>query len=123
MAQRSLIRRPFVILVFLLAVGIGGYFAWKWYTRLPPYGSAKYVKYVQAFQVGVVALDLEAGDEGMNQTQKMDKEILDLAPERLTEAINTIPQEPAAWADRGLWHLRKSQLAEAGRDLQQADKL
>ncbi|HEY1859262.1 MAG TPA: FG-GAP-like repeat-containing protein [Gemmataceae bacterium] len=112
-----------VVVVVLAAVGVGGFLAWKWYTRLPERGSPKYVKYVAAFQVGVAVVDLGAADNTKDPAKAKDDEIGNLALSKLTEAIDTIPQEPAAWANRGLWYLRKSQFPEATRDLKQAEKL
>jgi tetratricopeptide (TPR) repeat protein len=112
-----------VAVIVLIALGIGAFFTWKWYTRLPEYGSPKYVKYVEDFQVGVAVLDLGGGDDSRDPTKAKDKEIANLAESKLTDAINTIPEEPAAWANRGLWHLRKSQFPEATSDLQQAATL
>src|SRR6266851_2171953 len=100
MAQNSIVRPRVVIpilVVVLAAAGVGGYFMWQRYTRLPPRGSPQYVKYVAAFQVGVAALDLGAADDHMDQAKAQDKELVNLAQGKLTEAINTIPEEPAAW--------------------------
>ncbi|HVS39873.1 MAG TPA: FG-GAP-like repeat-containing protein, partial [Gemmataceae bacterium] len=47
----------------------------------------------------------------------------DLALQKLTEAIDTVPEEPAALADRGLWYLRRFMTKEAAQDLQRAAQL
>ena len=58
---------------------------------------------MEDFQVGVAALDTD-------QT--------DLSRRKLSRAIEQIPQEPAAWADRGLMYLRNNQQNEAAADLE-----
>src|SRR5262249_19682748 len=70
--------------------------------------SPVYQEYVEHFQIGVAALDAANHD---------------LAPDRLTKAIEKIPEEPAAWANRGLVHLRENRFKEADADLKQAQKL
>jgi Tfp pilus assembly protein PilF len=77
-------------------------------TTLPEPGSPLYEQYAEAFQLGVAALDADAPD---------------VAVENLNRAIELIPEEPAAWADRGLYRLRQSQLLEAEQDLHQAHRL
>ena len=81
---------------------------WRRPAALPLPGSPLYEEYLRAFQVGVAALDT---------TQE------DLARSKLDRAIKLIPQEPAAWANRGLLHLRKNNLEEAAKDLLHANKL
>src|SRR5216684_8417603 len=101
MAQNSIVLPRVVIpilLVVLVAAGVGGYVVWQRYLRLPPRGSPQYVKYVEAFQVGVAALDLGGADDSKDSAKTLDNEIVNLAEGKLTEAINTIPGEPAAWA-------------------------
>src|SRR5262249_46132944 len=97
------------IVVLLAGAGVAAYFFWwKKPKELPGPGSPVYQEYVEAFQVGVAALDAGANDT---------------AQKRLTEAIEKIPEEPAAWANRGLLHLRKSELKEAIADLNRAHEL
>ncbi|MDB5310783.1 MAG: Tetratricopeptide repeat protein [Gemmataceae bacterium] len=93
--------------VLLAAVGIVGYQFWK-RSQLPQPGSPVYEEYVEAFQVGVAALDV-----GM----------LPDAEENLNRAVGLVPREPAGWADRGLLYLRSARLPEAERDLRQAERL
>jgi tetratricopeptide (TPR) repeat protein len=96
-----------VVLVALVAgAGMVGYVWWK-KTRLPQPGNPIYEEYAEAFEVGVAALDVGVGD---------------VAVEYLTRAITLIPQEPAAWADRGLYYLRSRQFPQAAADLAQAEK-
>src|SRR5205809_3612517 len=76
--------------------------------ELPGPDSSTYQEYVEAFQVGVAGLD--AGNY-----------IIGL--DRLNRAIEMIPEEPAAWADRGLLHLRRDELKDATTDLQRAHEL
>ena len=71
-------------------------------------GSRLYRDYQRAFQVGLAAL--EAGRE-------------DLARQKLQEAAKLVPQEPAAWANLGLLHLRNNDLGQAAQNLEQARKL
>src|SRR5438132_116039 len=81
-----------LLLLFVLAgLGVGAYLLFPRRPTLPAPGTPAYEQYVEAFQVGVAALDTD-------QTER--------AATRLTEAIDAIPQEPAAWADRGLLYLR-----------------
>ncbi len=109
MRLSSLLRPRVVASVFVLAVAgaVGGYFWWR-STRLPEPGSPRYEQYVEAFQTGTAALD--AGVDT-------------IAEEKLNEAVRLVPQEPAGWANRGLWHLRGNRLNEAARDLERAGKL
>lgn len=96
-----------VALVLLIGAGVGGYAWWK-STRLPAPGSEAYEQYVEAFDVGVAALDVGVGD---------------VAEQKLTQAIELIGREPAAWADRGLFYLRTRQFPKAAADLTRAEQL
>jgi tetratricopeptide (TPR) repeat protein len=100
-------RRIFVVLVLAAAAAAAATFFWLRSGRAPEPGSRLYREYQRAFRVGLAAL--EAGRE-------------DLAREKLDEAAKLVPQEPAAWANLGLLHLRSNDLAEAARDLEQARK-
>ncbi len=93
--------------MLLVALGAGGYFGWR-SRQVPAPGSERYERYVRLFQVGEAAADTDQPD---------------LALSRLTEAINLVPQEPAAYADRGLLELRLNQLDAASRDLAEAERL
>jgi tetratricopeptide (TPR) repeat protein len=108
---RSLGFRVVVVSVLLIAVAgmavVGSYLLWL-RSRLPGPGSPAYEQYVEAFQVGVAALDADVPQK---------------AEENLTRAIDLVPQEPAAWADRGLLYLRTNRFDEAFRDLQRASVL
>jgi tetratricopeptide (TPR) repeat protein len=113
MATSFLHRRP-VLIVLVLAVlgglGAAGYFLW-WRKReepLPQPGSQAYEEYVRTFQLGVSYLDVD-----------MDKQ----AEANLSQAIEKVPGEPAAWADRGLLHLRHNRLKQAASDLSRARDL
>jgi Tfp pilus assembly protein PilF len=95
-------------LVLLLTLAAGaGFVLWR-STRLPEPGSERYERYVRLFQVGEAAADTDQPD---------------LANARLSEAIKLVPQEPAAYADRGLLELRLNQLDTADRDLAEAARL
>ncbi len=97
----------------LLAAGAVGYFVWtRMATRLPQPGDAVYEEYVDAFEIGTAALD-----SGM---------LNERALEKLTQAIDKIPQEPAGWANRGICYLRMGgpgSLNNAANDLHQAKEL
>src|SRR4051794_37861200 len=90
-------RRVFVAVVavtLLAALGLAGYLLWRNRPPLPLPGSPLYEEYAEAFEVGTAAGDTVA--------------LTALALEKLSRAIELIPQEPAAWANRGLVHLRSS---------------
>src|SRR4051812_17075794 len=110
MVFRSLSRRRLLLLTLVLALtaaGVGGFVLWQ-RSRLPGPGSPLYEAYVEAFEVGTAALDV-----GKNDT----------AEEYLTRAVETIPPEPAGWANRGLLSLRTDRLNDAARDLGRAHEL
>src|SRR5262245_31031515 len=92
----------------LAGLGVAGYLAWRSRQGLPLAGSAAYEEYVAAFGVGTAALD---------------SGLWLMATEKLTIAIDKIPQEPAAWANRGLLHLRANQPAKARAALERAARL
>jgi hypothetical protein len=100
---------PIIVLV-AAGLGIAGYFAYKKYhdTLLPSSESKVYQQYLRDFQGGVAALDIDQ---------------YDIANEKLSRAIETVPAEPAAWANRGLLKLRSMQIKEASNDLAMAHKL
>jgi len=75
---------------------------------LPEPGSALYEKYAQIFLLAVAALD-----------EEQDR----LAGDKLSEAIELVPGEPAARANRGLLRLRHNKFSEAAADLDRAKKL
>jgi tetratricopeptide (TPR) repeat protein len=103
-------RRPvrlLVLAVLAAGVAVGAFFVWR-SRQLPEPGSEQYEHYVRLFQVGEAAADTDQPD---------------LARTRLSEAIALVPQEPAAYADRGLLELRLNQLDDAGRDLAEASRL
>jgi Tfp pilus assembly protein PilF len=97
-------------LIALLAVAalVGvGYVLWRNRPGLPAPGTPRYEEYAEAFEVGTAALD---------------SGLIPQALEKLTQAIEIIPQEPAGRANRALAYLRQPQpdLAKAREDLQQA---
>jgi tetratricopeptide (TPR) repeat protein len=99
------------VAVAVALFAVGGYFAWKHLrpVPLPEPGSPLYEEYVDAFQVGTAALDSGLLNER--------------AVEKLSEAIDKIPEEPASWANRGLCYLRMGELKKAADDLQRAGEL
>ena len=75
---------------------------------LPGPESPTYQTYAEAFQLGTAGLDADRRG---------------IADRNLSTAIETIPEEPAAWANRGLLHLRNNEFKEATRDLERASRL
>ena len=114
MTRSFLSGRRLLLLVLLVAIVGGGVGTYLLFRKGPPPAelpgpdSPVYQEYAEAFQVGLAALDA-AND--------------DLALKRLSEAIDKIPREPAAWANRGLVRLRKNELKEAASDLHKAHEL
>src|SRR5262249_39083405 len=53
----------------------------------------------------------------------LDADLPEVAEPSLNRAIELIPEEPAAWANRGLLSIRHNQLDKAARDLEQARRL
>jgi tetratricopeptide (TPR) repeat protein len=103
-------RRILVVLSLILGGGgIAAFIFWPRSTPLPQPGSPTYDQYLRAFQVGVAAED----------TVVMHL----LAREKLDRAIELIPEEPAAWANRGLLNLRQSDVKHAAVDLRRAGAL
>src|SRR5262249_49658753 len=76
--------------------------------QLPTPGSPAYEEYAEAFESGTAALD---------------SDLHNVANENLSRAIEIVPQEPAAWANRGLMYLRGNRLQEATADLNKAHEL
>ena len=93
--------------VVLIGAGIAAYFIW-FRPRLPGPETYIYHEYADNFEIGTAALEV-----GLNK----------VAEKHLTLAIRKIPQEPAAWANRGLLRLRQNQLSEAESDLNKAHEL
>src|SRR5437879_6150991 len=91
----------------VIAASVAGYLLWPRH-QLPEPGSPGYEEYDDAFYRGLAGLDAD---------------IPDVAEPSLTRAIELIPEEPAAWANRGLFYIRKNQLDKAARDLEQARRL
>jgi len=75
---------------------------------LPRPGSDTYRKLVSSFYTGVTALEVDANEQ---------------AQISFSRAIELVPEEPAAWADRGLLKLRLGDFEAAARDLERARKL
>src|SRR3954467_11565793 len=94
--------------VLLAGVGVGLWWVFRRTPRLPRPGEPAYEEYVEAFEAGTAAMD--AG-------------LYDLAEEKLTAAIEKVPAEPAAWANRGLSYLRSSEKDKAASDLARAARL
>jgi len=103
-------RRRFLIagvVVLLAGIAIGVYFQWL-RPRAPAPGSPAYEEYVDAFQVGVAALDVD---------------LQHVAEKNLTNAIGLIPEEPSGWANRGLLYVRSNRLEQAAANLEKARQL
>lgn len=95
------------ITLLLVVAGVVGVIWWK-RSQSPGPGAPAYEEYATVFEVGVAGLDAGTLEE---------------AEKSFTRAVELIPQEPAAWADRGLLYLRTHQLAKATADLAQAERL
>ena len=108
--------------IAVVAAVVGGiYFLW-FASRLPEPGSPLYQKYVAAFQVGTAVMDV-GGPEPHEASQEVDPNEPDLALQKLNEAIEAVPEEPAGLANRGLWYLRRHFNDKATRDLKRAEEL
>jgi tetratricopeptide (TPR) repeat protein len=102
-------RRIVWVVVVVVATGVAAGGVWLWQrSTLPKPGSPRYEEYAEAFQVGVAALDVG---------------VPTVAVSNLTRAIELIPEEPAAWANRGLLHIHGNQLDKAKADLDKARHL
>ena len=88
-----------VVIAFAIALVLFG--LWKRFYSTKD----NYRDMVTAFYTGVVAM--EAGDDSHSLSS-------------LTEATQLAPEEPAAWADLGLFYLRHSNYEEANKALQKA---
>src|SRR5262249_246206 len=93
--------------VLVIGAAAAGYLLWP-RPKLPEPGSPLYQEYDDAFQRGLAGLDAD---------------IHQVAEPSLTKAIELIPEEPAEWANRGLFYVRTNQLEKAARDLEQARRL
>jgi tetratricopeptide (TPR) repeat protein len=101
-------RRALVGFVILVALG-GAAAVYVWNKpRLPQPGTERYEQYVEAFQLGVAALDAD---------------VPQVAEENLNRAVQLVPEEPAGWADRGLLFLRTARFDDAAKDLERARQL
>jgi tetratricopeptide (TPR) repeat protein len=101
-----------VLIVVIAAAGAAAYFLWprpQQAASLPEPGSPRYLDYLRAFRSGVAAMNSD-------KTGPQARAYLD-------RAIELVPEEPAAWADRGLLGIRDHNLAAAAKDLEQAQKL
>jgi Tfp pilus assembly protein PilF len=106
-------RTAVYLLALLLVVGAGVavYLLVPRRPALPQPGTREYLECLRAFQVGVAALDAP--------------EQIHIAKQRLDRVLELAPDEPAGWANRGLYHLRSSapDLKQAAHDLDRAHKL
>ena len=101
-------RRLLVVAGSVLAVGLIAAFAYnRWRQNYP--SRQTYQAMVSAFYTGVLALD---ADDPQHHPDTY-----------LTLATQLVPKEPAAWADLGLYFLRKGSDDEARKDLDQAHDL
>ena len=98
----------FAAVAVAAGIGVAAYYLW-FRPALPGPDSPRYREYVENFEVGLAALDTERS--------------LEIGGEKLTKAVQIIPEEPAGWADRGLMYLRDHQFDRAGSDLARAHQL
>jgi tetratricopeptide (TPR) repeat protein len=99
MALSTRSRRILSVTLALVAVGgiVTGVWLWQLWS-LPRPGSPEYEQYVEVFQQGLVALEIGGKDIS----------VLTIAEDNLDQAVKKIPEEPAGWANRGLFQLRQS---------------
>ena len=103
-ASQRLRRTLFFVIPAVFLVAVSGFFVWKrGYS-----GGDNYRDMVSAFYTGVIAL--QVGDDGH-------------ALSGLTSATQISAQEPAAWADLGLYYLRHNSPDEARKALEKAQDL
>jgi Tfp pilus assembly protein PilF len=99
-----------VALLVLVGLIVGACFLWPRPRppELPGPGSPAYAEYARAFAVGTAALEVDKTDT---------------AQQELSAAVEIIPAEPAAWANRGILFLRDNRLDQAAPDLKRAHEL
>ena len=103
-SSQRLRRILFLVVPVCFVVALIGYFGWQHYYS----PEKRYRAMVSAFYSGVIAL--QVGDDGH-------------ALSALTQATQIDAQEPAAWADLGLYYLRHSNPDEARKALEKAQGL
>ncbi len=96
-----------------LGIGVVALVVWLGWNpfsaSIPRVDSPIYLDYLHAFQVSEASMDIT--------------ERSDLARKMLDRAVKLIPEEPAAWANRGLLSLRQNELDAAEKDLLHAKRL
>jgi tetratricopeptide (TPR) repeat protein len=99
-----------VLLVLLVALVVGGGLTIYLLRRphLPQQGSPQYEEVTRAFYRGLAALDVG---------------LLDNARQDFTRATQTVPEEPAAWANLGLSSIRLGELDAAADQIARAQAL
>ncbi|HEV2862255.1 MAG TPA: FG-GAP-like repeat-containing protein [Pyrinomonadaceae bacterium] len=100
-------RRHSLLLVIISLTTAAGFAACR-RADLPDRNSPEYAKAVRAFYVGLSAL--QVGDDVR-------------AEQKLKEATQLAPDEPAAWADLGLLFMRQRQFEQAAENLEKARQL
>jgi hypothetical protein len=111
MSNRSRSRLPIILVGAVLIIALAGavgYVLLSMRDSLPQSGSKKYLDMVSAFYAGVTALDVDAQER---------------AAEKLSLATSLVPQEPAAWANRGLLDIRMGNDKAASENLLKAQSL
>jgi cytochrome c-type biogenesis protein CcmH/NrfG len=108
-------RLALIVTIFALAALVAAIAYYKVANSLPAIGSPKYAQAVSAFYSGVIAMNV--GDEQLEPNR------LTLTEDRLLETTTLVPQEPAGWADLGLYQLRHDNDSEAAQDIQKAAQL
>lgn len=98
MSRRSPFK-PLLVLAALLAIGIAGWQIYRWRQR------STYADTVSSFFTGTIGLAV-AVDDGT---------LAEFVGPALERAAKLSPEEPAAWANLGLYHLREAHTNAAGK--------
>ncbi len=100
--------RRILAIALAIAVLAGGWLFLRSRLGLPQPGSEKYEQATRAFYRGLASLEVG---------------LLEDAKREFTEVTTTVPEEPAAWANLGLAHLRQGELDAAAAPIDRARML
>ena len=104
MSSRHTVKLVLAVIVAISAVA-AAVFVWRTQKALPVPGSPVYEQASRAFYKGLASLEVG---------------LLDDAKREFTTVTTTIPEEPAAWANLGLAHLRLGELEAAAEPIGRA---